>query len=266
MKRKMLSWVSLVLAVCMVTCTLFTSAFAADSIEYENDTDKRTLFPREFSSEEEAGILTDEASAKIKEMIKEQGITDIDLLLEPYFKNFVREDGYMEPSLFATQVGATRYRRTYDNSGIITYKKKNGVWAAIASATISSILGKVKYVGDILSFTYSFIGGYEPDYQKEAEAKTQYSYRYIEDRGEVYYLDYTYEYRTRAIAISREKYEHEYGYYIDSRGYAKSHTRDYFGSIETLNAPHKGNATWLKNKAYNQWYYGLPAHYEDWND
>lgn len=262
MRRKTPHQLSLILAIYMLACTLCTPVLAA---EYIDSTNNRNLFPEEFSSEAEAGILTDEASAKIKQMIKDQGIIDLDSVLAPYFKNCIREDGYVEPTPLATEVGATRYRRTYDNSGIITYKQKNGIWNAIASATISTILGEIKTVGKILSFAYSAIGGYTPDYTREATAKTQYSYRYIEDRGEVYYLDYTYAYRTRAMAVSREKYQHEYGYYIDSTGRARSHTRDYAGSVENLNAPHKGNSTWLKNKAYNQWLYSLPSYYEDWN-
>ena len=49
---------------------------------------------------------------------------------------------------------------------------------------------------------------------------------------------------------------------------AKAHqyTRDYSGYIKSLDAPHKGNATWLKKKAYDQWSNDLPSDYEDWND
>jgi hypothetical protein len=47
---------------------------------------------RVFTSEEEAGILTDEASARIKKAIVEQNIIDIDALLARYFRNCVRED------------------------------------------------------------------------------------------------------------------------------------------------------------------------------
>lgn len=262
MKRKVRHLISLILAICIFTFTHFIPVLAA---EHSDSANNRSLFPKEFSSEAEAGILTDEASAKVKQMIKEQGIIDIDSVLAPYFKNCLREEGYAEPTPRATSVGSTRYRRTFDNSGIFNYRTKRGIWNNIASATISTVLGEVKKVGTILSFAYSVIGDSVPNYSKEAEAKTQYSYRYIEDRGEVYYLDYTYAYRTRAMAVSREKYQHEYGYYIDSQGRAKSHTRDFSGSIENRNAPHKGKATWLKNKAYNQWRYDLPSYYEDWN-
>jgi hypothetical protein len=142
MKRKIRIQISLVLAICMFIFTPFTSVFASETVEFKDDANDRRLFPQEFSSEEEAGILTDEASAKIKEMIKEQGIVDIDSVLDPYFKNFIREDGYVEPSLNADEVGATRYRRTYDNSGIFTHQKKYGIWKSIASATIGTILGE----------------------------------------------------------------------------------------------------------------------------
>ena len=163
--------------------------------------------------------------------------------------------------------GTTSYARSYENSGLFTYQRKYGIWKSIANTTISTALGTIKTVGSILSYAYSVISGYEPDYEKQAEAKTLYSYRYIRDKGKVFYHNgESAAYHTRAEAVSREKYQHEYGYYIDIQAYAHQHTRDYTGSIETLNAPHKGNSTWLKSKAYNQWYNGLPSYYEDWNN
>ena len=106
----------------------------------------------------------------------------------------------------------------------------------------SYCFGKNKRVGDILRFTYRVIGGYE----KQAEANA---------------------YDTRAKAVSREKYQHEYGYDMDAvEAKAHQYTRDDSGYIESLDAPHKGNATWLKKKAYDQWSNDLPSDYEDWND
>ena len=259
--RRILSLV-LVFVLVFTALTCFQSAFAVTV-----DSSVRKVYPKTFSSEKAAGLLTDEESARVKAIVASGSIKDLDKILDAYFQNCVHESVYVEATRRAITEGTTRYTRSYENSGIFTYQRKHGIWKAIASATISTVLGKIKTVGDILSYTYSVISGYEPDYEKQAEAKTMYSYRYIRDRGQVYYNDgEATAYYTRAEAVSREKYQHEYGYYIDSQGYARQHTRDYSGSIETLDAPHRGNQTWLKNKAYNQWRYDLPSYYEDWND
>lgn len=156
---------------------------------------------------------------------------------------------------------------TYDNSGIFTHNKKGGVWRSIFSATISTLLGEVKSVGTILSFTYSVIGGYEPNEKREASAKTQYSYRYVTESGQVYYNNgSSLGYHTRASVVSRETYLHEYGYYTDSIGMTHSYTRDYKKCAKYEHAPHAGLITWIENKAVYQWKNDLPTYYEDWND
>lgn len=258
MKRNVCMILVLVLVI-----TAFTPAYGLAEMTKEERS------PAEFVAEKEAHILTDEASAAIKRQLQVDKNADVDKLLAPYFQNCERREVYRDDVQRAVSEGATRYRELYSTSKIFTYKKKSGIWNAIANATISTILGEVKSVGKILSYAYSVISGYAPDYEAEAEAKTQYSYRYIECRGEVYCLDAatnTYKYGTYAVSVSREKYQHEYGYYADVTGHNRSHTRDYPKSIETLNAPHRGDAAWLKNRAKTRWQNDQPAYYEDWND
>lgn len=100
---------------------------------------------RTYSSEAEARILTDEASAVIKQRIRSGEAIDIDSLLAPYFQNCERVYEYTEPSIArANSIGDTRYRVTYENSGIITYQRKYGIWKSIANATIATALGVIR--------------------------------------------------------------------------------------------------------------------------
>lgn len=164
----------------LLCATMITLIATADGV-YST---RQIINHRVFTSEEEAGILTDEASARIKKAIVEQNVIDIDALLARYFRNCVREDELIIGNTrAAAAVGDSRYKITYDNSGIFTHNKKGGIWRSIFSATISTLLGEVKSVGSILSFTYSVIGGYEPNEEREASAKTQYSYRYVTESG-----------------------------------------------------------------------------------
>ena len=252
------------LLVVVLCATMFAPLAMADGTRVQP---REVVNHRVFSSEEDAGILTDEASARIKRIIQEQGIVDIDTLLEPFFRNCIREDEVIIGNARSASVGDSRYKVTYDNSGIFTYKSKGGIWNAIKSATISTLLGEIKTVGTILSFTYSVIGGYSPNYEAEATAKTQYSYRYIQEAGQVYYNNGSaLAYTTRAEVVSRETYQHEYGYYIDTTGKAHSHTRDFSKYAKYEPAPHAGLMTWIKDKAVYQWKNDLPSYYEDWND
>lgn len=232
----------------------------------------------EGMTEEQAGILTDEASNEIKRKIQEKGLKNIEPLLDRYF-NSMTTSGYYDDSVDtvrgkvspfgsatpAVAVGTTKYTKSYENSGIFTYRTKSGVYSSIANATISMFLGKVEKVGNILSWVYSAFSGAGPDKQKQAKVKTMYSYRYTEEKGWVYYLDYKYDYYPRVTVVSRDTCEHYWGQYVDTNGFARQKTRD-FGVKKTEKAPHKGNSTWIKNKAKSLWKADLPHYYEDWND
>lgn len=230
----------------------------------------------EGMTEKQAGILTEEASNEIKRKIQQQGLTDIEHLLDPYFDRMVKT-GFYDDSLNTSrevtakagsdtplvEVGTTKYTKEYDNSGIFTYRTRSGLYSSIFHATIATFLGEVKDIGVILSWVYSVVSGYEPNTQAEASAKTMYSYRYTEEKGWVYYYDWEYDYFPRATVVSRDTCEHYWGQYVDVEGFARQKTRD-LGIKRSENAPHKGNSTWIRNKAKTQWQGNLPHYYEDW--
>ena len=201
----------------------------------------------------------------------------IDQLLESCFINTIREYFYDDSLNTPREItvtrggsttplvplGTTKYTKSYDNSGIFTYKSNSGIWTNIANATISFLISSTAQCGDILSWVYSVCSGYTPNKQKEAKVKTMYSYRYIEEKGWVYYLDWLYDYYPRATVVSRETCEHYWGQYIDINGYARQATKD-LGVKKFDNAPHKGQSTWIQSKAKERWLNGMPHYYEDW--
>lgn len=253
------------LLVVVLCATMFAPLAMADGTRVQP---REVVNHRVFSSEEDAGILTDEASARIKRIIQEQGIVDIDALLEPFFRNCVRGDETIIGSARAIpNVGDSRYKIYYEGTGLIRYNRKGGIWNFIKDATISTVLGSVKKIGTILSLAYSAIG-YEPDYEELAAAETLYSYRYIKEAGQVYYHNGSaYAYSTRAQVISRETYLHELGYYTALNGltYTKTFENNKkYAKYEP--APHAGLMTWIKDKAVYHWKNDLASYYEDWND
>ncbi len=269
----MLKYKKLVVSVLLVAIFM-ASAFSgmADGV---SGLESVQVYPEGVTADQ-AGILTEEASNRIKELIAKEKLVNIDPLLKPYFRSTVRTGFYDDSantkravasphgaSTPEVPVGTTKYTKTYDNSGIFTYRTSSGIYASIANATISLFLGKVEKVGDILSWVYSAVSGAGPDKQAMASAKTMYSYRYTEEQGWVYYFDWQYDYYPRVTVVSRDTCEHYWGQYVDVNGFAKQKTRD-FGVRKSENAPHKGNQAWIKSKAKAQWQADLPHYYEDW--
>lgn len=265
----------IVVLVIAMGMTSASSLAEASSKHYVGNSEKLPRYP-EGTSEKEAGILTEEASNEIKRLIQQQGLTNIESLLGRYFNHLVK-DGFYDDSANTDRAansksgsdtpivpeGTTKYTVEYDNTGIFTYRSRGGIYSSIVNATISMYLGEIENIGSILSWVYSVLSGIGPNVEQQASAKTMYSYRYVVEKGWVYYCDWTYDYYPRATVVSRDICEHYWGQYVDNEGFARQSTRD-LGIRGHNNAQHRGNATWIKNKAKAQWQSALPHYYEDW--
>lgn len=82
--RRLLSLV-LVFVLVFTALTCFQSAFAVTV-----DSSVRKVYPKTFSSEKAAGLLTDEESARVKRIIASSGTRDLDKILDLYFQKCSR--------------------------------------------------------------------------------------------------------------------------------------------------------------------------------
>jgi hypothetical protein len=133
---------------------------------------------------------------------------------------------------------------------------------------LNLVLGLTTSVGSVLYSIVATFVGVVADTSKSATATLYYSYRYIPIYGEVYYDDY-YDglgWYDHAVSVARQTFGHYWGTLIGTDNIQRQATYDNPNPRLTQLAPHWINEPWIAAKAYNQWYYGLPYYYEDWND
>ena len=274
-------FIAIIITVLILNAFIFNVfAFSAQenrTSELSNDNLKQKLLnnPVFIYSEGSENILTDEASKSIKDGLKKiidpyEGRKFVKEKLAEYFKDTYTESSIItsgDNSSIRSSIGDTRTLLSFEVSGLYDADDTAGLWYIIITAVLDLIFSFDTAVSWILTTVEAAVG-ITADTQELAQAKNMYNFRWAPMLGEVYYDDYYtgLGWYDHACSVTRQIFEHGWGYYFDQYSMAHQATVDNFFAKSTEYAPHFWNSSWMEAKAYNQWYYQLPYYYEDWND
>lgn len=203
--------------------------------------------------------LTDDLLLEMKENMKSMNPIQSAIYFEEMMEKHTLNYTKIIPSDSSNQrlmnsVGDSRYTLSYSNSGIYNASSTTGKFLTIANTSISLVLGLTTYVGSILYGVVNLLVSFIPDVDKQAQAKNMYSYRYITYNGDIYMAAFPsgYHWVTHAISTSRQVYEHGWGYFIDSNGFARQSTIDFPNAKHTQWAAHSSPSAIQAEAIY--WY------------
>jgi hypothetical protein len=221
-------------------CIILPSAANASSKSFQHIDIKEKELTKEILLEMEEKMKTmspKDAAAFFEETMKKH---TYDYVKYPYYSDKATNDmGIM------ANVGDTRSSIAYSNSGLFSASSTKGIWINIINSSISLVLGLSTFVGSILYGVANLFVAVTPDTSEQAEAKNYYSYRYITYIGDVFKDNQLVpdDWVSLAYSHSREVYEHGWGYFVDTQGFAHQSTIDF---------PYPKTAQWAPYSSYSE--------------